>query len=381
MHALNRFAIAVVLAGIFVGATAAQVQTQAQTQNQTANRAPQQTATVTTADQAIDLIIAREHDEISVIRQYNPIVETYVQDMKPDAEMGIVPVKDHYFLGQADWSKGINDDSMLEKKKSKVSGFNPFSHLEGSSSAVPHGFMQMIFIDVEHFDRQHYQFTYVGREFLGEVRCAIFDVVPLPKAGRDSFYGRIWAEDQGFTIVRFNGMFASSGNEGTGNNLHFDSWRMNLQPHVWLPAFVYSQESELKSSSASSIRFKAQTRLWGYNLASVNRPVDFNQGVTPDNGKGAEDYSPLQAEREWQERAEAGVVDRLQRIGLLAPRGENPGDRRQQPGSDQQPGHRRSLPGHADQHARNFFDWTYHRHQPRLARRAAGRSQPGRRAG
>jgi hypothetical protein len=322
MHALNRFAIAVVLAGIFVGATAAQVQTQAQTQNQTANRAPQQTATVTTADQAIDLIIAREHDEISVIRQYNPIVETYVQDMKPDAEMGIVPVKDHYFLGQADWSKGISDDSMLEKKKSKVSGFNPFSHLEGSSSAVPHGFMQMIFIDVEHFDRQHYQFTYVGREFLGEVRCAIFDVVPLPKAGRDSFYGRIWAEDQGFTIVRFNGMFASSANEGTGNNLHFDSWRMNLQPHVWLPAFVYSQESELKSSSASSIRFKAQTRLWGYNLASLNRPLDFNQGVTPDNGKGAEDYSPVQAEREWQERAEAGVVDRLQRIGLLAPRGE-----------------------------------------------------------
>ena len=322
MHALNRFAIAVISAGIFVGAAAAQVQTQAQTQNQTANRAPQQTATVTTADQAIDLIIAREHDEISVIRQYNPIVETYVQDMKPDAEMGIVPVKDHYFLGQADWSKGISDDSMLEKKKSKVSGFNPFSHLEGSSSAVPHGFMQMIFIDVEHFDRQHYQFTYVGREFLGEVRCAIFDVVPLPKAGRDSFYGRIWAEDQGFTIVRFNGMFASSANEGTGNNLHFDSWRMNLQPHVWLPAFVYSQESELKSSSASSIRFKAQTRLWGYNLASVNRPVDFNQGVTPDNGKGAEDYSPVQAEREWQERAEAGVVDRLQRIGLLAPRGE-----------------------------------------------------------
>jgi hypothetical protein len=322
MHALNRFAIAVISAGIFVGAAAAQVQTQAQTQNQTANRAPQQTATVTTADQAIDLIIAREHDEISVIRQYNPIVETYVQDMKPDAEMGIVPVKDHYFLGQADWSKGISDDSMLEKKKSKVSGFNPFSHLEGSSSAVPHGFMQMIFIDVEHFDRQHYQFTYVGREFLGEVRCAIFDVVPLPKAGRDSFYGRIWAEDQGFTIVRFNGMFASSANEGTGNNLHFDSWRMNLQPHVWLPAFVYSQESELKSSSASSIRFKAQTRLWGYNLASVNRPLDFNQGVTPDNGKGAEDYSPVQAEREWQERAEAGVVDRLQRIGLLAPRGE-----------------------------------------------------------
>src|SRR5580658_11020597 len=158
MHALNRFAIAVVSAGIFASAAAAQTQT--------ANSVPLQTGAssvraVTTADQAIDLMIAREHDEVSVIRQYSPIVETYVQDMKPDAEMGIVPVRDHYFLGQAELAKGIMDDSMLNKKKSRVSGFNPFSHLEGSSSAVPHGFMQMIFIDVEHFDRQHYQFTYV----------------------------------------------------------------------------------------------------------------------------------------------------------------------------------------------------------------------------
>ena len=319
MHPLNRFAIAVVSAGIFASAAAAQTQT--------ANRAHSQTGAstvgaVTTADQAIDLIIAREHDEIAVIRQYSPIVETYVQDMKPDEEMGIVPARDHYFLGQADWSKGISNDSMLDKKKSKVAGFNPFSHLEGSSTAVPHGFLQMVYIDVDRFDRQHYQFIYVGREFLGEVRCAIFDVVPLPKAGKESFYGRIWAEDQGFAIVRFNGMFTSSGGEGTGNNLHFDSWRMNLQPNLWLPAFVYSQESELKSSSASSIRFKAQTRLWGYDLTSLNRPVDFNQGSSLDNSKGAEDYSPVQAEREWQERAEAGVVDRLQRIGLLAPRGQ-----------------------------------------------------------
>jgi hypothetical protein len=318
MHALNRFAIAVVSAGIFASAAAAQTQT--------ANRTPLQTGAssvgaVTTADQAIDLIIAREHDEVSIIRQYSPIVETYVQDMKPDAELGIVPVRDHYFLGQAELSKGIIDDSMLDKKKSRVAAFNPFSHLEGST-AVPHGFLQMVYIDVSRFDRGHYQFTYVGREFLGEVRCAIFDVVPLPKAGKDSFYGRIWAEDQGFAIVRFNGMFTSSGSEGTGNNLHFDSWRLNLQPHLWLPAFVYSQESELKSSSAASVRFKAQTRLWGYNLTSLNRPVDFNQGATVDNSHGAGDYSPIQAEREWQERAEAGVVDRLQRIGLLAPRGE-----------------------------------------------------------
>ena len=320
MRALNPFAVAIVLAGIFASAAAAQTQT--------ANRAQLQTGSstagaVTTVDQAIDLIIAREHDEVAVIRQYSPIVETYVQDMKPDAEMGIVPVRDHYFLGQAELSKGIIDDSMLDrKKKSRAAVFNPFSHLGGSSSYVPEGFLQMVYIDVNGFDRQHYEFTYVGREFLGEVRCAVFDVTPLPNTGKRSFYGRIWAEDQRFAIVRFNGMFTSSGGEGTGFNLHFDSWRLNLQSDLWLPAFVYSQESELKSSSASPILFKAQTRLWGYNLTSLNRPADFNQVSTLDYSHSAQDYSPIQAEREWQDRAEVSVIDRLQRIGLLAPRGE-----------------------------------------------------------
>ena len=80
MRALNPFAVAIVLAGIFASAAAAQTQT--------ANRAQLQTGSstagaVTTVDQAIDLIIAREHDEVAVIRQYSPIVETYVQDINP----------------------------------------------------------------------------------------------------------------------------------------------------------------------------------------------------------------------------------------------------------------------------------------------------------
>lgn len=282
---------------------------------------------VTTVDQAIDRILAREHDEVAAIRQYSPIVETYVQDMKSDPEMGIVPVHDHYYLGQAQLANGIVDDSLLQKKKNKVFDFNPFAHLEGSPSAIPQGFLQMVYIDTNGFDREHYEFTYVGREFLGEVRCAVFDVTPLPKSGKGRFYGRIWAEDQGFTIVRFNGMFTSSGGEGNGFNLHFDSWRMNLQPGLWLPAFVYSQESELKSSTGAAIRFKAQTRLWGYNLASLNRPVDFNSPAATASGgldqtSDGQDISPIQSEREWQERAETNVLDRLQRLGLLAPRGE-----------------------------------------------------------
>jgi hypothetical protein len=314
MRAFNRFSMAIISVAILATAAAAQ----------TSSSSP---SSVTTVDQAIDRIIAREHDEVAVIRQYSPIVETYVQDMKPDAELGIVPVRDHYYLGQAQLSKGVVDDSILQKKKSKASEFNPFAHLEGPSSYIPEGFLQMVYIDSTGFDREHYEFSYVGREFLGEVRCAVFDVTPLPKSGKGRFYGRIWAEDQGFAIVRFNGMFASSGSEGSGFNLHFDSWRMNLQPDLWLPAFVYSQESELKTASGAAIRFKAQTRLWGYNLASLNRPVDFNSPTmaseaTLDQNPAAGDFSPIQSEREWQEHAEVNVLDRLQRIGLLAPPGE-----------------------------------------------------------
>ena len=314
MRALTLSFVAIVLAGIFAGTAAAQ---------STSSTG----AGVSTVEQAIDQIVAREHDEIALIRRYTPIIETYVQDMKPDPALGIVPVKDHYFLGQAELSKGIADDSMLDKKKKgKVAEFNPFAHLEGSSSYVPEGFLQMVYLDPNGFDRQHYEFNYVGREFLGEVRCVVFDVSPLPKTGKGRFNGRIWAEDQGFAIVRFNGVFESSDGEGKGFNLHFDSWRMNLQPDLWLPAMIFSQESEIKNASDSPIRFRAQTRLWGYNLTNLSHPADFNQvpldqsGLNP--GKNSQDYSPIEAEKQWQERAEVNVVDRLQRIGLIAPPGE-----------------------------------------------------------
>ncbi|MGC1635778.1 MAG: hypothetical protein WA744_10030, partial [Candidatus Acidiferrales bacterium] len=250
------------------------------------------------------------------------------QDMKADKEMGAIPVKDHYFLGQADLSKGIVDNTMLHPRKGKFDQFNPLSHMSGffTSSYVPEGFLQMIYIDTSGFDRQHYQFDYVRREFLGEVRCAVFDVTPLPKSGKGRFKGRIWAEDQNFTIVRFNGVYTPIAGIN-GFNLHFDSWRLNVQPGLWLPAYIYSQESDLKDFLGGDIRFKSQTRLWGYNLKNVGRQEEFTEmtiespNFQDDTAVKQTDKSPIEAEREWQHAAEINVLDRLQRIGLLAPPG------------------------------------------------------------
>src|SRR6202522_3022522 len=281
-----------------------------------------------TVDQAIDRGIAREHDEVAPLRRYNPVIETYIQDMKTDKEMGAIPVKDHYFLGQADLSKGIVDHNMLGERKGKFDAFNPISHMSGlfSSSYVPEGFLQMIYLDTQGFDRQHYQFDYVHREFLGEVRCVVFDVTPLPKSGKGRFKGRIWAEDQGYAIVRFNGVYTPVAGIN-GFNLHFDSWRLNVQPGLWLPAYIFSQESDLKDFMGNHVRFKSQTRLWGYNLKNVGRQEEFSE-LTIESPNAIQDQaastdrSPIEAQREWQHQAEINVVDRLQRTGLVAPPGE-----------------------------------------------------------
>src|ERR1700740_1746301 len=104
MRALNRFSVVILLASTFANATTAQTKAAESTQSQTGNST---FSGVTTVDQAIDHIVAREHEEVGLIRRYAPIVETYVQEVKPDEEMGIVPARDHYFLGQAELSKGI----------------------------------------------------------------------------------------------------------------------------------------------------------------------------------------------------------------------------------------------------------------------------------
>lgn len=326
MRTCKSYGLGIILASCLAWSVSAQT---TQTADQTQPQAGANTsAPVATVDQAIDHLIAREHDEVATIRRFSPLIETYIQDMKTDKEMGAIPVKDHYFLGQADLSKGIVDNSMLGARKGKFDAFNPISHMSGlfTSSYVPEGFLQMIYIDTGGFDRQHYQFDYVRREFLGEVRCVVFDITPLPKSGKGRFKGRVWADDQTFTIVRFNGVYTPIAGINSFN-LHFDSWRLNVQPGLWLPAYIYSQESDLRDFFGGDIRFKAQTRLWGYNLKNVGRQEEFSEmtiesPTIQDQAAQSQDRSPIEAQREWQHVAEINVLDRLQRIGLLAPPGE-----------------------------------------------------------
>src|SRR6202045_2043642 len=278
-----------------------------------------------TMDEVVDRIIVNENHLNQEIRKFNPLVETYIQNLKPDPNLGFVPAGDKYFLGRADFSKGVNLVSLTDadtKGKKVFSGIGNFFSF--AMQYLPDGFLQMIFIDTTGFDKQHYKFDYVRREFLGEVRCLVFDVTPLEKGNHGRFRGRIWVEDQDYHIVRFNGAYGGGGHSSW--YFHFDSWRTNVQPNLWLPSFVYSEEKELHYALAKKLDFKAQTRLWGYNLGHSAQEQELTKILveTPvqDDTKNANDLTPVQAQRSWDRQAEDNVIDRLQRIGLIAPKGE-----------------------------------------------------------
>jgi hypothetical protein len=321
--------LSVSLTSLLACTASAQVETrQSADQTSLPSEKPQTFRSVITVDQAIDHIIAREHNEIAIIRHYSPLIETYIQDLKLDPANGVVPIRDHYFLGQADLVKGVVDNSLLGKP-GRFNQMNPLYHLSVfKSDFIPEGFLQMIYIDANGFDRQHYQFDYVRNEFLGDVKCVVFDVRPLPKSGRGRFSGRIWAENQDYTVVRFNGVHTPLGGIN-GYNVHFDSWRLNIQPHLWLPAFVSSQQSDVKYVFGGDVRFVSQTRLWGYDLKNPSHQTEFSEliiesptAIQDQAAAQQQDRGPIQAERAWQHEAEINVLDRLQRSGLLAPPGE-----------------------------------------------------------
>jgi len=287
--------------------------------------APKPTDQPRTMEDVIDRVITNENKATQQIKQYSPLVETYIQNLKPDKELGYVPAGDKYFLGRADFAKGVALVSLTDTntKGKKIFGSigNFFSF---AMQYIPDGFLQMIFIDTNGFDKQHYKFDYVRREFLGEVRCLVFDVTPQEKSGKGRFLGRIWVEDQDFNIVRFNGAYSGNGHASWW--FHFDSWRANVQPGIWMPAFVYSEEKDMHYNLTKKLDFKAQTRLWGYNLGHASQEQELSkilvESAVTDDTKTANDLSPVQAQRTWDHQAEDNVIDRLERIGLIAPKGD-----------------------------------------------------------
>jgi len=295
-----------------------------------------------TADQTalISKAVAREKIVIKNIKERTPLVETYIQDTRPDAKLYMVPVDDYYVLSRVDFSRAFTNEiypprmnakaikashSFFKGSMQSITGLTKMLGLERFTYS-PTGFMQMMFLDPTSFDPQHYIFSYVRKEFIGSVRTVVFDVHPKV-TGQGRFYGRIWIEDQDGNIVRFNGTYTGNGKVDTDHfYFHFDSWRLNVQPGIWLPVAIYVEETERAEGRDTNRRklfgLKAQTHFWGYALKlptheSENVSVKVDEVV--DKSEDSEDVGPLQAQRAWITQAENNVLDRLVEAGLLSP--------------------------------------------------------------
>jgi len=279
-------------------------------------------------DRMIDKVVAREHSFIDNVKQYQPLAETYIQNMQEDKEHNVRPIADTYFLGRLDLRESTNEEVFQKDKPGKMHRFlSPFEMLGKNTFVrhyVPQGFANMAIVDRD-FQKNNYYFTFVKQEFLGEVRCVVVDVQPRESAHQGSFVGRIWVEDHDFNIVRFNGTYSNKSNYNS--YFHFDSWRMNTQSGIWLPSYVYSEETSHKHDLPPFIqpRFKAQTRFWDYDEVHIKHDSEFTD-VRIDMAKDHTDAiraqaTPLEAQRNWERLAEDNAVDHLQKIGLIAPPG------------------------------------------------------------
>jgi len=278
----------------------------------------------TSFNEVIDRVVQREHFFLAQMRHLRPMVETYLQNLKTDKSGNDEVTKDNYFLGRLEMSDGPEDTSFIGQPGF---GHRMVNHLTGlyAMHFLPLGFAQMVVLDPD-FQKRSYDFTFVRREFLGEVRCLVIDVSPKKDASPGRFVGRMWVEDQDYNIVRFNGTYSSR--PRTDFYLHFDSWRLNLRSGMWVPSYIYSEESDFKYGISKSLHFKAQTRLWGYDLKALNKNSEFTQILVDspqsvkDQSDVAADATPVLAERMWERQAEDNAVERMQKIGLLAPTGE-----------------------------------------------------------
>ena len=273
-------------------------------------------------DNVLDAIVARENALVKDLQGFNPLVETYMQTLEPDDRLGVVPVKDDYFLGRlalsgTPGSRGSAAGSGGERRLLDL--FQEFYAYDYQ----PDGFARMLVLDAQSFDREHYDFEFVRREFLGEIRTLVFEVIPKDPNWPGRFTGRIWVEDREYNIVRYNGI--NSGKVGA--NLHFDSWRIPMGPGYWFPAYVYTEDSEFRSNGRLKTKFKGQTRIWAYRLDKRTGEEAFakmliDESFANDRTETAGDISPVKSLRAWEREAEENVIRRLEKGGLMAPEGE-----------------------------------------------------------
>ena len=302
------------------------------------------------AKRIIASIVAGEKQFLAKLEAFHPVLETYIQEYDGVSGAGSSPIRDHYLMGRLNLSTGVDVDiitmstrfqkpplkrklvPLLLLQPPEPAGDRPRdyeksqgSHPKNALSLMPSGWAWMVIPDRNLFDTETYNFAYSRREFLGEVRCLVFEVSPREKKSEGRFLGTIWVDDEDSRIVRFNGIY--TGSRSSRRFFHFDSWRFNAAPHLWVPSFIYVEEMDENGTRSPRPRIKAQTRLWGYQGVRSGKldelsdlQIESQAPVLDKSGSG--DLTPAEGQEMWERQAEQNVIRRLEKSSLLAPTGD-----------------------------------------------------------
>jgi len=278
-------------------------------------------------DGFVDSTIRQERRLTDLLRNFKPIVETYIQEEHAESAHSTSPKRDDYFLTRLDLSGKNPVSREFSTPEHSKPGWRARLLPSHPQTFAPEDFEPALFPDLDHFDRENYNFEFVRWEALGEVRCGVMDVGPRENTKNRGFQGRIWVEDQDYSIVRFNGAYTAKA--FARRSFHFDSWRLNTESIMWMPAYVYTEESDPHDPASHGHWFKAQTRIWGYHLTQAGDHREYAKPLTdtptwvdPGRREASQDLSPEFTVGKTAYTPEEDFVERLQLAGLMAPDGD-----------------------------------------------------------
>jgi hypothetical protein len=234
-----------------------------------------------TEPELIRRVFENEQKTIAQFAKREPILETYAQSLDPGTSPEAT-LDDIYFLGKV----SLNPDSFRPGRTQRFAfGASEESRLVRVNTGEhwplhPDAEVTMLFVDVTDFNSDRYELKIGPLETLGSTPCLRIAVSPRDLKTPGRFVGDIWVETSGFHIVRIRGTSTPRKLNGLEHYFniygispmpiffHFDSYRQEVMPGVWLPSYTYFDEERLWNAErvkfSTSFRFRGIASVWGY---------------------------------------------------------------------------------------------------------------------
>lgn len=145
----------------------------------------------------------------------------------------------------------------------------------------PSGFADRAFLDPGRVTQDYYQLSFLRFEPCDDQTCCVYQITPTQTARNHQagplFSGTIWVETDEYTIIHFKGQHVPA------SRLHFpltinlwfefESWRVKVAPHIWLPNRVISRNTG-KDRDLFFPEFESETIFSDFKLRQPETPIN-----------------------------------------------------------------------------------------------------------